>query len=671
MAKPDSGPANEHATSMHHRVYLLTVAFIAFVTILFAMAMYVAEVMDNVRAYIRGENLWAKAQFSAVNELYRYVYTGDVTHLDAFYDYLTVNEGDRQARETLQSDAPDLAIAFDGFSKGGNHPDDIPGLISFFRNYQSVYYLEKAITIWSEADVLIGELKELAVDIQGAVQGQRQNELDRLLIELESLDVRLREKELDFSVTLGQGARWIKSTLVIVNIVLVSVLLIIAIYLTRNMAKQLKNTEKNLRISDLRFNSLFRSDVIGIVEFHTDGRIVETNQRFLDIIGYGSLHADKVASDLNWRSLTPVDYKASDDLAMAELDSAGASTPYDKQYFHADGHRVPVMIGSVLLTGIRDTGLSFVIDQSEKYRMEQELRLSAIVMEHSQDGIVILDEDQRTLSVNNAFCELSRMQSIDVEGKKIDITHDRMEEEQRISITQALVRKDNWEGDIDFLTAENELVPVRLSISIVEDEQHEYGQYVLMFSDIKSRKAAEERLRQLANFDTLTGIANRSLFQSRLNRAIGRAKRHRMQCAVMFIDLNKFKPVNDHFGHEIGDGLLVQVADRLKQLMRTVDTVARIGGDEFVVIIEDVDSEDVIQDVALRIISSIAQPFYVKSIELSVTCSIGISIYPMDGLNDIELTRAADIAMYAAKSSGEGRYYFFNSQISNSNNMNS
>jgi len=219
--------------------------------------------------------------------------------------------------------------------------------------------------------------------------------------------------------------------------------------------------------------------------------------------------------------------------------------------------------------------------------------------------------------------------------------------------------KENWEGDIDFKTTQGDLAPVRLSISIVQDDQHDYGQYVLMFSDIKTRKAAEDRLKHMANFDTLTGIANRSLFQSRLHRAIARAQRHDKECAILFIDLNKFKPVNDHYGHEIGDGLLVQVAQRLKTLMREIDTVARIGGDEFVVVIEDIDDHDVIKDIAQRIIDSVGEHYVINGIDIAISCSIGISVYPHDGLNDIELTRSADIAMYAAKGSGEGRYFFF------------
>ncbi len=646
---------------MHLRLYQVTTLLVAIAAVMFATGLFVADMMNNVRSYVRGENLWAKAQKESVLALYKYAYSGEPVYLHSSREFLRVNLGDQQARMALQAPPPQKERATEGFIQGENHPDDIPGMISLFIHYQNVSYLESAIRIWSEADLLIKDLQLLTDHFEHAVGNNQQDVIPALIRQLDLLNDQLKEKELAFSSTLGEASRWIKSTLIIVYSVLFTLLLIISVIIARNIARQLRATEEKLRISDHRFTSLARSDLVGIFEFQLDGRIIEANRRFLNMLG---LHRDDLdGQPLDWQTLTVAEYRDMDQQAADELRTQGACEPYDKQLWHMEGHKVPVYVGAVLLNEKQETGLAFVIDQTEKYRMEQELRLSAIVMSHSQDAIVILDEQQKVMSANQAFCELAICESEKIVGRKFDIINDTMDEEERLAIREALENKQNWEGDIDFKNTANELIPVRLSISIIQDEQHNYGQYVYMLSDIKARKEAEERLQYLASFDTLTGIANRVTFQSRLNRAISRAKRHDKECAILFIDLNKFKPVNDHYGHEVGDELLKQVAERLKALVRSVDTAARIGGDEFVVILEDIEDRTIIHTVVKRIIEAIAEPYQIKSIEITISCSVGISVYPHDGSNDVDLTRSADIAMYAAKSMGESQYYFFNRRL--------
>lgn len=646
---------------MHLRIYQVTALLIVVVIIMFAMGLYVAEMMNNVRAYVRGENLWAKAQNGAVTEIYKYAYTQEHMHMANARAYLRVNLGDKKARLALQQTPADRDAATQGFLQGDNHPDDIPGMISLFIYYQDVYLFRRAIQIWTDADQLIDELQKLMEDMEVAVLNKQKRRIEILTIRLDTLDLRLREKEMEFSAALGESARWIKTTLVISNTVLFILLIIIASIITRNIGRQLQTTEQKLRISDNRFMSLFRSDLVGIAEFHFDGRILEANSKFLSITGVD--YSQIQARELNWLTLSTAQYSELDRDAIRELRIKGACAPYDKKILHTDGHTVPVYIGAVRLHDDHDTCLAFMIDKSDQYAMEQKLRLSAIVMEHSQDGIVILDKQEKVMSVNKAFCEMAKCDARKITGELFNLAHRRMDEEEKFSIRQAMQLKENWEGDINFQTNDLKLIPVRLSISIVQDDKHEQGQYVLMFSDIKSRKAAEERLHYLANFDSLTGIENRATFQAKLNKAIARAQRTHNECAIFFIDLNKFKPVNDHHGHEVGDKLLIQVAGRLKDLMRNIDTVARIGGDEFVVIAEDITDLRIVRDMANRMMYAVAQPYTINGIEINISCSVGISIYPRDGLNDIELIRAADIAMYAAKSKGESQYYFFNPDI--------
>ncbi|MDQ6997886.1 MAG: diguanylate cyclase [Mariprofundus sp.] len=191
---------------------------------------------------------------------------------------------------------------------------------------------------------------------------------------------------------------------------------------------------------------------------------------------------------------------------------------------------------------------------------------------------------------------------------------------------------------------------------VVDHEQDLYFQGVV--HDISERKESEERLMQMAHFDQLTGLANRGLFHDRLDQVVAHSKRHQQKFAVLYLDLDGFKAVNDNLGHQVGDDLLIEAARRLKSKVREVDTVARMGGDEFTVILDDVHCLETIQVIANKLIQAIAAPYQHMGDTLQVTMSMGIAVYPEDSANRDLLITAADNAMYAAKNSGKNRYCF-------------
>jgi len=182
--------------------------------------------------------------------------------------------------------------------------------------------------------------------------------------------------------------------------------------------------------------------------------------------------------------------------------------------------------------------------------------------------------------------------------------------------------------------------------------------------DITARKAIEERVHHLAHYDVLTDLPNRTLLSDRLHQALAQARREKNKLALMFLDLDNFKPVNDTLGHDIGDLLLKEVAARLESCVRReTDTVSRVGGDEFVVILSHIEAEEDAANVAVTIIESLTQPFSILAHVINISCSIGIGIYPMHGADTNDLLRVADNAMYEAKRAGRGCFKFHDTEV--------
>ena len=216
-----------------------------------------------------------------------------------------------------------------------------------------------------------------------------------------------------------------------------------------------------------------------------------------------------------------------------------------------------------------------------------------------------------------------------------------------------------WQGDALDRKQDGTVFPVHLSISSVYGVDKEATHYVAIFTDISERKAAEKRLQQLAHYDELTGLANRSLLTDRLDQAIQRGRRHQTKLAVLFFDLDNFKPVNDEYGHAFGDKLLQETATRLNAIIRSNDTIARMGGDEFVVVLEDLHSKQDAAETANKIIDAINVPCQIEGHTVNVGSSVGISIYPDDSHDGHGLLKCADKAMYTAKANGRNRYYYY------------
>ena len=296
-------------------------------------------------------------------------------------------------------------------------------------------------------------------------------------------------------------------------------------------------------------------------------------------------------------------------------------------------------------------------DISERKKAEEELRQAAAVFENANDGVIITDAQGCILTINQAAQEITGYSQEEVLGKKPStFKSERHTPSFYQAMWQSLNEVGQWRGEIWNRRKNGEIFPSWQSISSVRDNSGDVQHYVSIMSDISVVKESQERLQHLAHHDPLTNLPNRLLFNARLKHSLERAHRENCRVGVMFLDLDNFKPINDGLGHPVGDKVLQAVAERLAAQVREEDTVARISGDEFAVILEDINDSQDVEDVAAALLSSFEVPLQIEGQKLHVTTSIGISLYPEDGKDENTLVKNADAAMYRAKEQGKNRY---------------
>lgn len=295
--------------------------------------------------------------------------------------------------------------------------------------------------------------------------------------------------------------------------------------------------------------------------------------------------------------------------------------------------------------------------------IKHDLRLIATLMgkvfENASEGVIITDAEGLILNVNKAFCDVTGYDKSEVLGENPRILHSgRQDSIFYDQLWDDLLSRNRWEGEIWNRRKNGDIYPEWLMITAVMDESGETSHYIAIFSDVSSQKESEERLYYLAHYDNLSKLPNRLAFNDRLKQAISQAKRTEGQVAVMFLDLDGFKGVNDSLGHNAGDEVIKEVAIRLGKIMRETDTISRFGGDEFTVLLPEASAAGV-EIAAQKIIDTIAEPIRIGSHETSITTSIGISLFPQHG-EDIEtLIKQADMAMYEAKEQGKNQFLFY------------
>lgn len=290
-------------------------------------------------------------------------------------------------------------------------------------------------------------------------------------------------------------------------------------------------------------------------------------------------------------------------------------------------------------------------------------QLASSVFEHSREGMLISDADNHIVAVNAGFVELTGFPEEEILGRNPGFLHSgRHGPDYYEQMWGALRTNGFWQGEIWDRRKNGESFLALLSISVVRDSNGRITHHICSCSDLSRFGDARNRLEKLAHFDALTALPNRNLFNYRLHQSLSTAQRESQMMALLFLDLDGFKPINDRYGHAVGDLLLVAVASRLGLALRGGDTVARLGGDEFVFIIAHLKSMDELDPILLRLLADVAAPYLIDGQEMRVSASIGVTVFPMDGSDPDTLLRHADQAMYHAKQNGRNRYHLYDAE---------
>ena len=345
--------------------------------------------------------------------------------------------------------------------------------------------------------------------------------------------------------------------------------------------------------------------------------------------------------------------------------SSDGSLRYDWRFVDCAGQG---FWAEVLMTSISlDHGYLFYVvvrDISARKQAERTLHMAAQVFENCRDAIVLTDRHRHIIAINRSFTLITSYQAEEMLGRPLQLQRSGVEADDfQRQVWQEMDATGHWQGEVSCCRKHGGLFPGWLSLTTIRDSADQVSNYMGMLSDITDRKRSEDHTRHLAEHDFLTDLPNRVLLLDRLSLALAAARRNHTMLAILFIDLDRFKEVNDTLGHQVGDELLKEIAARLVKCVRGADTVSRQGGDEFLIILADIGGVDQAAHVAGSVLSAIGQPFQLGPHALHVSGSIGLSIYPNDGDGIEQLIHNADVAMYHAKESGRNGFQFFNADM--------
>ncbi len=409
-----------------------------------------------------------------------------------------------------------------------------------------------------------------------------------------------------------------------------------------------------------------------IIETTTEGywlveagswQIIEANDALCRLLGV-------TPSQLGGRSLLDFTCEEERDPLRQFLESRctdGAQLSHETLLCGSDGRKIHAHLNTGVLRSERGEVshlFSMICDATEEKSREQELRLASTFFETTSEAIAVTDAHNRIIAVNPAFCWITGYSKEEVLGSDPGmLSSGRHSAAFYRAMWETLQRHGRWQGEIWNRRKNGEVYPEWLSIVAIKDDRSNVVQYMAMFSDITKRKQDEKKIWHQANFDALTSLPNRTLFLDRLGQAIHQCHRDKRQLALMFIDLDRFKFVNETLGHAAGDQLLREAAHRIRDGITESDTIARLGGDEFAVVLGNYNSVIDVEKCAENILNSLAQPFTVLDREAFVSGSIGITLYPDDATEIEQLLRNADSAMYRSKEAGRNTFRYFTSEM--------
>ncbi|HEY5995218.1 MAG TPA: EAL domain-containing protein, partial [Gallionellaceae bacterium] len=424
--------------------------------------------------------------------------------------------------------------------------------------------------------------------------------------------------------------------------------------------------ESLIHTSEQELRALYELSPLGIVLTDMEGHCVEFNEAFVKLTGYPQ---DELIKKNLW-DLIPGKQEVEKALYSVSQDGTSHYGPYEKECTNMEGKLIPLRLYSMLVTGINGKNhIWSIIEDITLYRKaEEELRIAAIAFE-TPDAIVVTDRNGAILRVNEAFTKITGYSPADIVGKNTRVLSSGKHHEEFFREMWNRIKQDgHWSGEIWNKRKSGEVYPEWLTITSIEDVHGGVAYYVASFVDISARKKTEAHNHHLAFYDQLTNLPNRRLLLDRICQAQAASERNRLFGAVLFLDLDNFKTINDSLGHATGDCLLIDAAKRISEVVKDADTVSRIGGDEFIILLEglDVSGEHAANHARLvgsRLLEILQEPYDLDGKEVSSSVSIGVTLFRGHELGFDELLKQSDVAMYESKKAGRNTLRFFDHEM--------
>jgi diguanylate cyclase (GGDEF)-like protein/PAS domain S-box-containing protein len=649
------------------RLLLIIWPFLGIVVMLLWLSIESMSILSATRAYAEGESLWSKAQKQSVFQLLRYAQTRDPVHYQNFRTLIRVNLGDRRAREEMQRRDYDYQVAFDGLIEGRTHPDDIPHVVRLFRRFQHVPPITEVIETWTEGDHLIDQMQGAADELHAAVSRKAPDaELRPIADRILEIDGLLTPLEDRFTRKLGDAARLATWVLLLTTLTAVGLLVPLGIYLSQRMLSHSVRFERALEVSEERFQLAVSGSNDGLWDWNIVTDHWYYSPRFKELLGYADHEmANSLAAVTN--RLHPEDAVGFHSALEAHLQRA---VPFDVEirlltrseeyrWFRVRGQSVrnaanqPVRIAGAL-TDITDKQLAAAELFAEKERAQ-------VTLASIGDGVITTDIEGWVEYLNPVAEDLTGWKLNDAKGLPIQALFRLVDEASRrpapSPIELVLNEERTIEAAANILLQRNDGVeiPIVHSAAPIRDRAGRIIGVVLVLHDVSRERQYAAKLSYQASHDALTGLINRMEFERRLGLALHSAAQMGRHHAVLYLDLDQFKVVNDTCGHAAGDQLMRQVATLLGHCLREGDTLARLGGDEFGVLLENCPP-----DAAERIADKLRQTvtdfhFAWAHRRFSIGVSIGL-VNVEDGLFSLQdVLSAADTACYMAKDKGRNR----------------
>ena len=641
--------------------------FLVIVIVLLWLSSESMSILVAARSYSEGESLWSKGQKEAVFHLLRYAETRDDANYQKYRADISVLLGDNKARVELEKPNPDYALVWQGLIEGRTHPDDIPHVIKLYRRFRNVSFMADVIATWTQGDQMIEELRVAADQLHGRISaGDPAEALRPILDAILEIDGRLTPLEDRFTKRLGDAARITQFLLMIANFAAAAILIPIGIFLSHKMTRRREEAERALKRSEERFKLAVTGSNDGLWDWNIITGEMYFSPRFEQLLGFGELEIGNSMQTFLSR-VHPEDRAMTDDAfhrhleqgALFDVEMRLQTKAEDYRWFRSRGQSVRGTAGKAVRMAGSITDMTDRRQAASDLFAEKERAL--VTLASIADGVITTDTDGWVDYLNPVAEQLTGWTTETARGLPMQAVLRMVDETNRKvapnPIEMVLREERTIESASTLLLVRNDgiEVPIKQSAAPIRARGGEISGVVLVLHDVSRERQYVAKLSYQASHDSLTGLINRGEFDNRLNLALKSAAQLGRHHAVMYLDLDQFKVVNDTCGHAAGDQLMRQVSAVLQRRLREGDTLARLGGDEFGVLLENCSPEN-----ALRIADGLRQAvmdchFAWETRSFNIGVSIGL-VNVADGTFTLtDVLSAADAACYMAKENGRNR----------------